>query len=77
MYLSLNPREHQTLTLLSFGYSTPDIANALFLSSETVKTYRRRLLNKMDARNTAGLIRRGFEYGILKIDDKNQNCTNH
>lgn len=63
--MKITPREIEILRLVSFEYSTNEIANRLFLSHHTVLTHRKNLLFKMQAKNTAGLVRRGFERGYL------------
>jgi len=62
----ISEREHQVLEMISFGHSTEEIAEELFLSSETIKSHRRSLLVKFRARNTAQLIRIAFEGEYLK-----------
>ena len=61
----LSRRELEVLQLVSFENSTNDIAEKLYISSETVRSHRKNLLKKLDASNTAGMIRRGFEIGFL------------
>ncbi|MFT4569074.1 MAG: DNA-binding NarL/FixJ family response regulator [Saprospiraceae bacterium] len=39
----------------------------MYISYETANTHRKNLLLKMDVKNTAGLIRKAFEVGIMKI----------
>ena len=53
----LSDREYQVLRLLAAGKTTTDIANDLSLSVKTVSTYRTRLLEKLNAKSTADLIR--------------------
>ena len=52
----LSEREKDILDLLAKGYTTPQIANGMGLSPETVKWYRKKLLVKFDVSNTAELI---------------------
>ena len=52
----LSEREKEILDLLAKGYTTPQIANGMGLSPETVKWYRKKLLIKFDVSNTAELI---------------------
>lgn len=52
----LSEREKEILDLLAKGYTTPQIANGMGLSPETVKWYRKKLLVKFDVSNTAELI---------------------
>ena len=61
----LSQRELQILRLVSLEHSTVDIAEKLLISSETVTTHGKNLMRKLDASNTAGMIRRGFEVGFL------------
>lgn len=53
---SLTQREKEILDLLSKGYTSPQIAECLNLSPETVKWYRKKLLVKFDVANVAELI---------------------
>ena len=67
----LTSREVEVLNLLSQEYSTKEIAKELNLSNSTIETHRRNLLIKMQVKNVAGLIRRAFEVGILKVGETN------
>jgi DNA-binding CsgD family transcriptional regulator len=62
---SITPRETEVLNLISFGYSTSDIAQYLYISMETVRTHRKNLLQKFGAKNTALLVRLSFELGLI------------
>lgn len=73
----LTNRELQVLDLLSSGYSTPEISQNLFLSPETIKTYRKRLIMKLNAKNVAHLIRIGFEKQLLNNHNKTLEKINH
>lgn len=53
----LSDREYQVLRLLAAGKTTTEIASELSLSVKTVSTYRTRLLEKLNVRTTADLIR--------------------
>ncbi len=61
----ISTRENQILELISHGLSTKDISKKLFLSKSTIESHRQNLLNKMDCKNVAQLIRRGFELKLL------------
>lgn len=65
--MNITKREKEILKLLSFEYSTDEIASNLFISHHTVTSHRKSLLQKLNAKNTAGLIRKGFELGILNV----------
>ena len=61
----ISPREKEVLILLSQGYVSREIASTLYLSSHTVNDHRKALMVKLDARNVAQMIRRGFELNLL------------
>lgn len=67
--MKISEREKQILHLIANELTTDEIAKQLYLSSHTVITHRKNLHWKMNARNVAGLVRRGFERGILEICD--------
>ena len=52
----LSQREMEILRLMSEGFTGPQIADKIFLSPETIKWYRKKLLAKFDAANTPELI---------------------
>ena len=54
--VKVSAREKEILDLLAKGYTTPQIAEALHLSPETIKWYRKKLLAKYDVANTAELV---------------------
>ena len=60
----LSNREYQVLALLGAGKSVKEIAASTKLSSKTVSTYRTRLLQKLNLKTTADLIRYALEQGI-------------
>lgn len=45
--LRLSTRELEVLKLLVEGYSNPEIAAALYLSTSTIKTHVRNIMNKL------------------------------
>ncbi|MFT6807048.1 MAG: DNA-binding CsgD family transcriptional regulator [Saprospiraceae bacterium] len=63
----ISPREKEVLGLIAEEFTTKEIASQLYISYETANTHRKNLLSKMDVKNTAGLIRKAFEVGIMKI----------
>lgn len=63
----LTQRETQVLILISQEATNHEIAELLYISQHTVVTYRKNLLQKLAVRNTAGMIRRAFELGYLRI----------
>jgi DNA-binding CsgD family transcriptional regulator len=52
----LSVREIEILGLIMIGYTNRQIADRLFISFETVRSHRKKILEKTGARNTAALI---------------------
>ena len=63
--IQLSAREKEILDLLAKGYTTPQIAEGLGLSPETVKWYRKKLLVKFDVANTAELTSTVKDMGLI------------
>ncbi|MFT5278770.1 MAG: DNA-binding CsgD family transcriptional regulator [Bacteroidia bacterium] len=64
-YDSLSKREVQVLVLVSKGVSSQHIADALFLSRNTVYNHRKNMLRKTGLKNSAELIRYGMLTGLI------------
>ena len=62
-------REKEVLHLIISEYTSKEIASTLFISNHTAISHRKNILEKLGARNTAGLVRRAFELGYLNVDD--------
>jgi DNA-binding CsgD family transcriptional regulator len=63
--LGISPRELEVLQSLARGLSNKEIARALGVSPNTVKTHVARLFEKLDASNRAHAIARARDFGIL------------
>lgn len=63
--IKLTPRETEVLELVANELTNQEIAEQLFVSSTTVISHRKRLLQKFSARNTAGLIKKAMEQNFL------------
>lgn len=63
--IKLTPRETEVLQLVASELTNQEIADQLFVSPTTVISHRKRLLQKFNARNTAGLIKRAMEQEFL------------
>lgn len=61
----ISKREKEVLSLIIEEHTTQEIANKLFISLKTVESHRSSLLGKLNARNTAGLVRIALENKIL------------
>lgn len=53
---SLSERERQVLQLICLEHTNQEIADKLFLSKRTVESHRQSMLDKVGAKNTAGLV---------------------
>ncbi len=63
--LGLTPRELEVLQLLAAGQANKDIARALGVSPNTVKTHLAKLFEKLGANSRTAAIARGRELGII------------
>lgn len=64
-YPKISRREKQVLRLIIDEHTTQEIADKLFISLKTVESHRSSLLAKVNARNTAGLVRIAIENNLL------------
>lgn len=61
----LTKREVEILKLIGKEYTNQEIADELFISTNTVFTHRKNLMKKLNVRNAAGLVRSAAKYGII------------
>lgn len=61
----LSPREKEILGLIAEGFTNPQIAEKIFLSSFTVDSHRKNLLAKLNVKNTASLIKLAVEKKLI------------
>jgi len=62
---SLTRREKEILKMLTSNYSSQEIADHLCLSKRTVENHRTHLLQKLDVKNSASLIHKAMELGLI------------
>jgi DNA-binding NarL/FixJ family response regulator len=62
---TISEREREVLVLIGQGQSLKSIAQSLILSTKTVSTYRARLLDKLQLRTTAELIRYALDHHLV------------
>ena len=65
--IQLSKRELQVLDLVSQGLTTSEIASSLFISNHTVNSHRKNMLEKLNVRNVAQLVRTAFQAGFFAI----------
>lgn len=63
--LQLTKREIEVIKLIAEGLTSQDIADKLFISPRTVDTHRRNLLQKLNVKNTAELIKYAIKHNIV------------
>ncbi len=61
----LSRRELEILSLIGKGLSTPQIAEQLFISTDTVYNHRKNMLEKTNTKNTAELLKMAMTKGVL------------
>ncbi|MCR5409107.1 MAG: helix-turn-helix transcriptional regulator [Bacteroidales bacterium] len=64
-YYSLHQDQEFNARIETLGLTSPQIADRMCLSLPTIKWYRKRLLEKFDVSNTAELISKAKEQGVL------------
>ncbi|BAV09526.1 two component transcriptional regulator, LuxR family [Filimonas lacunae] len=66
---TLTRREKEVLELIANGLTNNEIGEKLFLSSGTVDTYRKNLLVKLNAKNTAELVKLALVKKLIPFTD--------
>jgi len=62
---TLTPRQRQVLQLIAGGHSTKEIAYRLELSVKTVETHRAQLMDRLQIRDIAGLVKYAIRNGLV------------
>ena len=64
MAVELTEREKDVLRLIVKEHTTQEIAEKLFISTNTVETHRKNLISKLNVRNVAGLVKYALQNGL-------------
>ncbi|HEX3010050.1 MAG TPA: response regulator transcription factor [Bacteroidales bacterium] len=64
----LSRRETEVLKFIADGFTNQEIADKMFISPLTVDSHRKNLLMKMNARNTAALIKIAISKGLIEAE---------
>jgi DNA-binding NarL/FixJ family response regulator len=63
---NLTEREIEVLKLIAMEFSSPEIADKLFISLSTVETHRRNLFQKLNVKSAIGLTKYALKHGMVK-----------
>ena len=64
----LSPREKEILQLIAEEHTSAEIAQMLFISEKTVEKHRASLMEKLNVRNIACLVRAALKYHLIELD---------
>jgi DNA-binding NarL/FixJ family response regulator len=64
----LSPREREILQLVVEGKTSAEISKILFLSPKTIETYRSRLMQKLDIKDIAALVKFAVQHGLTPLE---------
>ncbi len=65
---ALTVRERQVTQMVADGHTTQEISVSLLLSPKTVKTYRSRVMRKLDVGNLPGLVKFAIRHGLTSLE---------
>ena len=65
---TLTPRQHEILVLIAEGQTTKEIARNLNISVKTVESHRAQLMERLDIRDVAGLVRFAIKTGLVSMN---------
>ena len=63
----LSRREKEVLQLIAAEMTSSEIADKLFISLKTVESHRKNLHQKLNVRNSAGLIKTAIQKGLIDV----------
>lgn len=61
----LTQREKEIITLIAQEYTTKEISEKLFISYRTAENHRYNLIQKLDVKNAAGLVKVAIQMGLI------------
>ena len=65
---NISPREKEILQLIAEEHTSSEIARLLFISEKTVEKHRASLMEKLNVRNLAGLVRLAVKHRLVDPD---------
>ena len=67
-FANISPREKEILQLIAEEHTSVEIAKILFISEKTVEKHRASLMEKLNVRNLAGLVRFAVKHRLVDPD---------
>lgn len=67
-YNSLSDREKEIFLLFAKGKSTREIGEKLFISVKTVGTHKQHILEKLNLKTNADMLKYGLKKGLIQLD---------
>lgn len=64
--VTLTKREVEVLKLIAQEFTSPEIAEKLFIAEATVNTHRRNLISKLKVRSSLGLVHYAYKHGFIE-----------
>lgn len=64
----LSEREIDVIKLVACGATNKEVSDKLFISSRTVETHRRNIMDKLGLNNIAELIKYAIKRGYVDVD---------
>ena len=64
----LTMRERQVMQLIAEGYKTKEIAEYLSVSQKTIEKHRASLMEKLEVRNVAAVVRLAVKYDLIMLN---------
>ncbi len=61
----ITKREIEVVKLIAQEFTTQEIADQLFVSTNTVATHKRNLFVKMDVKNSVGMVKKAMDWGLI------------
>lgn len=61
----LSPREKEILQLIAEEHTSGEIGGILFITEKTVEKHRANMMDKLQVRNLAGLVRLAIKHGLI------------
>ena len=62
----LSTRETDVLKLIAMEMTNEEIAQKLFVSKRTIDTHRQNLINKLNVKNTVGLVKAAYKFNLIE-----------